>query len=38
VEDYAPLVLLAVLVAVWLGAKFVMKRATRAFEERVDEL
>ena len=37
VEDYAPLILLAILVTVWVGAKFVMGRLTRTVERRMDE-
>ena len=36
VEDYAPLILLAIIITVITGAKFVMKRATKAFEHKLE--
>ena len=36
VEDYAPLILLAVLVTVWLGAKLAMGKLSARFEKRLD--
>jgi membrane protein DedA with SNARE-associated domain/pimeloyl-ACP methyl ester carboxylesterase len=34
VEGYAPLILIAFIITVWIAAKFVVKAATRAFEKR----
>ena len=36
VEDFAPLILLAFIITVWIIAKVLMNRATRAFEHKME--